>query len=158
MDIMEELQDDDQASKYPWLRVKPTELDAAQERRTLAGSIQRDIALWFVLASIGAAWLPGPVTHRGVMHSYVIVLLWALLHHSCRRATIWNSRYVGLGSTHTHRHPRRSAQPSDNWLWFGGFLLTYWYRCFLPLSLCCGYLFPSFPSAISCPFSFLRPS
>lgn len=67
--------------------------DAASERRTLSGTIQRDIALWFSMASIGAAWLPGPVTHRDAMHAYVIVILWAVLHSACRKATIWTKGY-----------------------------------------------------------------
>lgn len=87
VDIQEEVGED--PKKYSWLRMKPKDEDAACERRTLSGSIQRDIALWFSMASIGAAWLPGPVTHRDVMHAYAIVILWAVLHNSCRKATIW---------------------------------------------------------------------
>ena len=87
VDMKEETESDPQ--KYSWLRMKSKEEDSESERKTLAGSIQRDVALWFSMASIGAAWLPGPVTHRDVMHAYAIVVLWAVLHNSCRRATIW---------------------------------------------------------------------
>lgn len=76
---------------YDWLKMRPKEEDTKRERSTLAGSLQRDVALWFSLASVGAAWLPGPVTHREVMHAYAIVILWTVLHHSCRRATTWSA-------------------------------------------------------------------
>ena len=92
MDLREEAKSEPQ--KYDWLRIRPKEEDAASERRTLAGSIRRDIALWFSLASIVAAWLPGPVTHRDALHAYAIVILWIVLHHSCRRATTWCPRYA----------------------------------------------------------------
>jgi hypothetical protein len=77
-----------------WLKMRPKDEDAASERRTLAGSVRRDVALWFSIASIGAAWLPGPVKHRDVMHAYAIVCLWLVLHHLCRRATAWSTGYV----------------------------------------------------------------
>ena len=76
---------------YYWLNLKPKDQDKADERKALVGSVQRDIALWFSLASIGAAWLPGSVTHRDVMHAYAIVFFWILLHHACRRATTWSA-------------------------------------------------------------------
>lgn len=80
--------------KYGWLRMRPKEEDAASERQTLGGSVRRDVALWFSMASICAAWLPGPVTHRDVMHAYAIVILWFVVHHSCRRATTWSAGYL----------------------------------------------------------------
>ena len=92
VDLREEAKSEPQ--KYDWLRIRPKEEDAASERRTLAGSIRRDVALWFSVASIGAAWLPGPVTHRDALHAYAIVILWIVLHHSCRRATTWCPRYA----------------------------------------------------------------
>jgi hypothetical protein len=56
--------------------------------------VQKDVALWFLLACIFAAWLPGIVTHRDVLHAYVIVFLWAIMHHSCRQATSWSAGYL----------------------------------------------------------------
>lgn len=76
---------------YHWLNMKPKEQDKTDERNAMVGSVQRDIALWFSLASIGAAWLPGPVTHRDVMHAYAIVFFWSFLHHACRQATTWSA-------------------------------------------------------------------
>ena len=78
-------------SQYGWLQLTPKDLDKAAERRTLVGSMQRDVALWFSLGCIGAAWLPGSVTHRDVMHAYAIVFVWVVLHHACRRATTWSA-------------------------------------------------------------------
>ena len=80
-------------SKYDWLQLKSIEEDAKSERQTLIGSVKRDIALWFCLACIGAAWLPGAVSHRDVMHAYAIVILWIITHHNCRRATTWSAGY-----------------------------------------------------------------
>ena len=76
--------------------MRPKEEDVKMERSTLVGSVRRDVALWFSLASILTACLPGPVTHREVMHAYAIVVLWAVVHHHCRRATTWSARYVGM--------------------------------------------------------------
>lgn len=90
VDLREELSD----GKHDWLQLKSIAEDAESERQTLIGSIKRDIALWFCLACIGAAWLPGAVTHRDVMHAYIIVILWTITHHNCRRATTWSAGYV----------------------------------------------------------------
>uniref|UniRef100_A0A7S4HTS6 Uncharacterized protein n=1 Tax=Odontella aurita TaxID=265563 RepID=A0A7S4HTS6_9STRA len=79
--------------KYHWLRLDPVEHVYKRERRTLAGQIRIDIALWFMLACIGAAWLPGLVTHRDVVHAYAIVFLWIIMHHCCHRATAWGTGY-----------------------------------------------------------------
>lgn len=77
---------------YFWLQMKPKEKDKEDERKTLVGSFQRDVALWFSLASIGAAWLPqSSVSHRDVMHAYAICFFWTVLHHSCRQATTWSA-------------------------------------------------------------------
>ena len=54
--MKEETESDPQ--KYSWLRMKSKEEDSESERKTLAGSIQRDVALWFSMASIGAAGIP----------------------------------------------------------------------------------------------------
>lgn len=46
-----------------------------------------------MMGSIAAAWLPGVIRHRDVVHSHVVVTLWAILHHSARRATTWGISY-----------------------------------------------------------------
>jgi hypothetical protein len=89
VDLKEEAEKD--PIRYYWLKLKGRDEDTATERQTLAGSIRKDIALWFMLACIAAAWLPGIVTHRHVMHAYVVVILWMILHHACRRATTWTT-------------------------------------------------------------------
>mmetsp|Transcript_27648 Transcript_27648/g.38890 ORF Transcript_27648/g.38890 Transcript_27648/m.38890 type:complete len:285 (+) Transcript_27648:94-948(+) len=81
------------SKRYHWMRFKEKDEDAALERQVLVGSVRRDVALWFVLACILAAWLPGPVTHRDVMHAYVVLFFWIITHHACRRATAWTSGY-----------------------------------------------------------------
>ena len=58
------------------------------------GSVSRDVSLWFMLACILAAWLPGAVTHRDALHAYVVVFLWTITHHACRQATCWGSGYL----------------------------------------------------------------
>eukprot|EP00656_Telonema_subtile_P017311 TRINITY_DN19268_c0_g1_i1.p1 TRINITY_DN19268_c0_g1~~TRINITY_DN19268_c0_g1_i1.p1 ORF type:complete len:339 (+),score=79.71 TRINITY_DN19268_c0_g1_i1:35-1051(+) len=83
-----------QPKKYGFLQVRAQEALRQQERNGLVGSVQRDVALWFLLGCIGAAWMPGVVTHRDVLHAYVIVFLWVLLHHQCRKATVWGSSYA----------------------------------------------------------------
>lgn len=77
--------------EYSWLRLKTTERMVKSERQSLVGTLKKDIALWFMLACIAAAWLPGIVDHRDVMHAYVVVVLWTFLHHACRRATVWSA-------------------------------------------------------------------
>ena len=47
-------------------------LDPPAARTDLVGSIERDLALWFMLVGIFAANV-GVVTHREVVHSYVVV-------------------------------------------------------------------------------------
>ena len=81
---------DEQKKTLPWLQLQRIQDDALLERQSLVGSFQKDVALWFMLACIGAAWLPGVVTHRDVMHAYVIVFLWTILHHYCRKTTAWS--------------------------------------------------------------------
>jgi len=92
VELREEVEKD--PKRFHWMRFKEIEEDAAHERQTLVGSVRRDIALWFVLACILVAWLPGPVTHRDVMHAYVVLFFWIITHHACRRATAWTSGYL----------------------------------------------------------------
>ena len=65
-----------------------------EEKAGLVGSASKDVALWFLLAAIVAAWLPGVVTHRDVLHAYAICFLWLIMHHQCRAATSWGANYV----------------------------------------------------------------
>jgi len=46
--------------------------------------MHRDVALWFILAGIFAAFC-GVVSHLDVVHSWVTLLFWVLLHHQVRR-------------------------------------------------------------------------
>jgi hypothetical protein len=70
-------------------RVPRNKLD---ERNTLAGSMSRDVALWFCILGIFAA-CAGVVSHRDVVHSWAVVLLWTILHHNARLATSWGAGY-----------------------------------------------------------------
>jgi hypothetical protein len=92
VELREEMQKD--PTRYSWLRLKTVAEDSKMERNNLVGSVRQDIALWFILACIGAAWLPGIVTHRDVMHAYCILILWIIMHHACRRATSWSTGCV----------------------------------------------------------------
>lgn len=80
--------------RFGFLRLSDVSVDADQERKTLGGSLARDVPLWFMIASIAAAWLPGKVTHRDCLHAYVVVFLWTLLHQFCRRSTVWTDHYL----------------------------------------------------------------
>ncbi|KAG7344775.1 hypothetical protein IV203_032306 [Nitzschia inconspicua] len=82
-------------NKFSFLRLRDRHQEARSERKEFLGSIQRDVALWFSLAAIGTAWiLPGKgVSHTDVLHAYVIVILWTVIHHYLRRATCWGSSY-----------------------------------------------------------------
>ena len=76
--------------KHAFLKKVPrSKLD---ERNTLAGSLSRDVALWFCLLGIFAAFA-GVVSHRDVVHSWAVVLLWTILHHNARLATSWGAGY-----------------------------------------------------------------
>lgn len=92
VDIAQEVKESEDPSKYSWLRL--TNTDHESERRGLVGNLGKDIALWYMLSCIGAAWMPGIITHRDVTHAYVVVVLWIILHHSCYKATCWSSGYV----------------------------------------------------------------
>lgn len=80
--------------RFAWLQLKDLDKDAEIEQKVLSGSVTRDIALWFMIACIGAAWLPGGVTHRDVLHAYVVLFCWIIMHHLCRRATHWSTGYL----------------------------------------------------------------
>jgi len=80
--------------KYKWFVLKSREKDAQSERRALGGSLKRDIAIWFNIACITAAWMPGGVTHFGVIHAYFITFFWIVLHHSTKKVTTWHPGYL----------------------------------------------------------------
>ena len=77
----------------PWLEFERASTARRAERRELVGALERDVALWFMLAGIFAAHC-GIVQHRDVIHSYCVVLLWLVLHHRSRRATAWGAGYL----------------------------------------------------------------
>eukprot|EP00980_Cylindrotheca_fusiformis_P000096 scaffold19_cov114-Cylindrotheca_fusiformis.AAC.43 len=80
--------------KFSFLRFTKKEDDALSERQSLVGTIKKDVALWFMLMCIGAAWLPGiAVSHRDALHAYAVVGLWSIMHHTARRATTWSAGY-----------------------------------------------------------------
>lgn len=80
--------------KYSFLKFRKKEEDALSERKSLVGTLKKDVALWFMLACIAAAWLPGiAVTHRDAIHAYAVVFLWTIMHHTARRATTWSAGY-----------------------------------------------------------------
>mmetsp|Transcript_29129 Transcript_29129/g.70337 ORF Transcript_29129/g.70337 Transcript_29129/m.70337 type:complete len:290 (+) Transcript_29129:83-952(+) len=80
--------------KYSFLKFSKKEDDALSERKSLVGTLKKDVALWFMLVCIAAAWLPGiGVTHRDAIHAYVIVFLWSIMHHVARQATAWSAGY-----------------------------------------------------------------
>jgi hypothetical protein len=91
VDLRQEYNED--PKRYPWFKLKDRNEDAEIERSALSGEIRKDVALWFMLACILAAWIPGVVNHRDVLHAYVIVIFWIVLHHYCRQATVWRSNY-----------------------------------------------------------------
>jgi len=77
--------------KHAFLKRQPR--NKLDERNNLAGSMSRDAALWFCLLGIFAAFA-GVVTHRDAVHSWAVVLLWAILHHNARLSTSWGAGYV----------------------------------------------------------------
>jgi hypothetical protein len=78
-------------SKFSFIHLRDRRKESKAERQGLLGSLQRDVALWFSLGAIGMAWLPGAVNHSDVLHAYVVVALWVILHHYLRRATCWGT-------------------------------------------------------------------
>lgn len=80
--------------RYEWMRISHQLEKAKKAKKKVIGSFGRDISLWFLLACIGAAWMPGAISHRDVLHAYAIVFMWIFLHHSCRQATSWGSGYI----------------------------------------------------------------
>lgn len=98
----------DQADKNPkafkWLKYS--------NRPDIADDFFVDMALWFNLANIVVAWLPGVVNHHQVMHSYSILILWIILHHYVRKAVHFgNSYFVTLLSPSTALFPLEYCLP-----------------------------------------------
>ncbi|KAL1523250.1 hypothetical protein AB1Y20_018200 [Prymnesium parvum] len=93
-----------------WLIVKKAESKGyrTDDAVALRGSILRDVALWFMLACSMSAFF-GVTTHRDVIHSHAVVILWALLHHQSRLATAWR----GTGYFHTFFSPSAALLPLE---------------------------------------------
>jgi hypothetical protein len=72
----------------PWLTVTSLQVKRSSVIADQARNYGKDMALWFMLSGIFAA-LSGVVTHREAVHCYAIVILWAILHHQARAATVW---------------------------------------------------------------------
>jgi len=92
VDIKKEKGED--SKRYSWLKLRDLDKDSRVERNILSGSTKRDVCLWFMIACVGLPWLPGAVKHRDVLHAYVIVFCWTIMHHLCRRATVWSTGYL----------------------------------------------------------------
>ena len=71
-----------------WLTVTSLQDKRSSVTADQARNYGKDMALWFMLSGIFAA-LSGVVTHREAVHCYAIVILWAILHHQARAATVW---------------------------------------------------------------------
>ena len=82
---------DEEASKLKFLKLQKQRL--AAERSGLAGSLSRDSALWFNLLGVGLAFA-GVVTHRDVIHSWAILILWTIMHHLAVKSTNWGAGYI----------------------------------------------------------------
>jgi hypothetical protein len=73
--------------KYSFLRFTKRKVVDELERQSLVGSLKKDVALWFMLACIGAAWAPDiSINHRDALHAYVVVFMWAIMHHRSQKA------------------------------------------------------------------------
>ena len=91
-------------AKLPaWLKVHGA---AANESDGLRGSFTADLSLWFMLACSFAA-VCGVVSHRDVIHSHAVIILWVILHHMTRAATAWR----GTGYLHTLFTPSAALLP-----------------------------------------------
>jgi len=78
------------------------------EGRELRGSLLRDLALWSMLGCSFFAFF-GVVSHRDVIHSHAILLMWGVLHHQSRKATAWR----GTGYWHTLFAPSTALLPLE---------------------------------------------
>ena len=81
---------------------------ATAEADEVRGSAMRDVSLWFMVACSMLACC-GLVSHRDVMHSHTVVLLWLVLHHLTRNATAWR----GTGYWHTLFSPSAALLPLE---------------------------------------------
>jgi hypothetical protein len=81
---------------------------AHDEGIDLSGSLYRDLALWSMLGcSFGACC--GVFSHRDVIHSHAIIIMWVGLHHQARKATAWR----GTGYFHTLFAPSTALLPLE---------------------------------------------
>lgn len=91
----------------PWLKRKSGKA-AHDEGAELRGSFTRDLSLWFMLGCSFFAFF-GVVSHRDVIHSHAILILWVMLHHQSRKATAWR----GTGYLHTLFSPSSALLPLE---------------------------------------------
>ena len=91
----------------PWYKRAKGE-SAHDEGAELSGSLTRDLALWFMLTCSALAFT-GVVSHRDVIHSHAILLLWLVMHHQARAATAWR----GTGYLHTLLAPSTALLPLE---------------------------------------------
>jgi hypothetical protein len=100
------------SSKLPsWVRRpkgRKGDVGTGAESAGLRGSLARDLSLWFMLFCSLSAFC-GIVSHRDVIHSHAIVLLWVMLHHQARQATAWR----GTGYFHTLFAPSTALLPLE---------------------------------------------
>ena len=89
----------------PWLKRSKNAHDEGAELR---GSFLRDLALWSMLGCSFFAFF-GVVSHRDVIHSHAILIMWVILHHMSRRATAWR----GTGYFHTLFAPSTALLPLE---------------------------------------------
>lgn len=80
-------------AKFSWLVLETESAAKTEELGDLEGTHRRDVALWFLLISIAAAFA-GVVSHRDVVHAWVLVVFWVVLHHHCRSCTCWGAPYL----------------------------------------------------------------
>lgn len=97
-----------EVTKFPKWFKRAKGAAAHDEGEELHGSIVRDLALWFMLGCSFFAFC-GIVSHRDVIHSHAICVLWILLHHQARRATAWR----GTGYLHTLFAPSSALLPLE---------------------------------------------
>lgn len=80
--------------KPKWLKLSNSKTENARIQTSLDGSLSRDMALWFMLTCIFAAFC-GIVTHVDVIHSWAVFMLWVVLHHISHHSTAWTGGYFG---------------------------------------------------------------
>lgn len=80
-------------TRYAWFQAHGPPVNSKPVNSKLSGSMYYDAAFWVVLLAIVIA-LVGRVTHRAVFHAWMLLILWAVLHHKCLQATNWGHNYL----------------------------------------------------------------